>query len=579
MVFGGDVPSLLRVAPSPIDRMKLVPALLLSLFVSTSVLAQDAAKSRATIEGIVTREPDGQPVKKALIELIADNQSQGGNYTTITGPDGGFRIENIAPGRYHLFTERTGLLDTDKQRGHTDGRILTVAAGEKLKDLHLRLQAAAVIRGRVTDEDGDPLPNAEVTVLRQTFVAGHKHWEQAGAERTNDLGEYRIANLAAGNVYISVSPPPDFKSLIENAGTAADTRNAKADPSASTTYQTTYYPGTADRSQAAPIQLRAGDEFPANFTLTPSPSLSIRGLVVNVPPRASATIMLQSRDFSLVLNGAEMHNDGSFIIHDVSPGSYTILASIEGSSVPMTARQSLQVGPTNVEGLRLSPRPGTTIQGHMRLEARNGASRLDPERIFLALQSVDSEQDEGVLASHESSNLAHMARDGSFQWTDVPAGTYYVQVMGDTASNDGCFVKSVAAGGRDIHESGISVDGGTVTLDLVISANGGAADGVVVDAKGEPVANAVVVAVPEARMRSRIDQYRKTVTDQSGRFKLGGLRPGDYTVFAWESVEGEAYYNPDFLKTYEGQGSVLHVSEAERKSLQLEAIPESGPSE
>ena len=561
--------------------MKLVPALLLSLLVSTNVLAQDAAKARATIEGIVTRDPDRQPVKKALIEVIADNQTQGGNYTTITGPDGGFRIENITPGRYHLFAERTGLLDIDKQRGHANGRILTLTAGQELKDLHLRLQAAAVVRGRVTDEDGDPLPNAEVTVLRQTFVAGHRHWEQAGAERTNDLGEYRIANLPAGNVYLSVSPPPDFKSLIENAGAAAaETRNAKPDPSASTTYQTTYYPGTADRSQAAPIQLHASDEFPANFALTPSPSLSIRGSVVNVPPRASATIMLQSRDFSLVLNGAEMHKDGSFVIHDVSPGSYTIMASIEGSSVPMSARQSVQVGSTNVEGLRLSPQPGTTIQGRMRVEAKRGASRFDPERVFVALQSVDSDQEEGMLAGRESfSNLAHVAADGSFQYADVPAGTYYVQVIGDTAANESWFVKAVAAGGRDINESGISVAGGSVTLDLLISANAAVVEGVVVDRKGEPVADAVVVAVPEARMRSRIDHYRKTVTDQTGRFSLRGLRPGDYTVLAWESVGGEAYYNPDFLKLYEGQGSTMHVGEGERKNLPLEVIPDSGSSE
>jgi protocatechuate 3,4-dioxygenase beta subunit len=559
--------------------MKLAPALLLSVLLSGGVFAQDATKSRATIEGIVTRDPDSQPVKKALIELIADNQVQGGNYTTVTGPDGGFRIENIKPGRYHLFAERSGFLDTDKQRGRTDGRILTLTASQELKDLHLRLQAAAVIRGRVTDEDGDPLPNAEVTALHQTFIAGHKHWEQAGAERTNDLGEYRIASLPAGNVYISVSPPPDFKSLIANTGTA-DARNAKADSAASTTYQTTYYPGTADRSQATAIPLHPGDEFPANFTLTPSPSLSIRGSVVNVPPRASATIMLQSRDFSLVLNGAEMHKDGSFVIHDVSPGSYTILASIEGSPVPMTARQSLQVGSTNVEGLRLSPQPGTSTQGRMRVEARNGAGRFDPERVFLALQSVDSEQDEGMLAGRESfSNLAHVAPDGSFQWTDVPAGSYYVQVMGDTTANEGWFVKSIVAGGRDVNESGITLDGGTVSLDLVISANGGVVEGVAVDRKGEPVANAVVVAVPEARMRSRIDHYRKTVADQTGRFSLRGLRPGDYTVFAWESVDGEAFYNPDFLKLYEGRGSAMHVSEAERKTLQLEAIPESGPSE
>jgi carboxypeptidase family protein len=560
--------------------MKLAPALLLSVLLGGGMFAQDATKSRATIEGIVIRDPDSQPVKKALIELIADNQAQGGNYTTLTGSEGAFRIDNITPGRYHLFAERSGFLDTDKQRGRTDGRILTLTAGQELKDLHLRLQAAAVIHGRVTDEDGDPLPNAEVTALHQTFIAGHKHWEQAGAERTNDLGEYRIANLPAGSVYISVSPPPDFKSLIENTGTAADARNAKAEPSTSTTYQTTYYPGTPDRSQATPIPLHPGDEFPANFTLTPSPSLSIRGSVVNVPPRASATIMLQSSDFSLVLNGAEMHKDGSFIIHDVSPGSYTILASIEGSPVPMTARQSLQVGSTNVEGLRLSPQPGGTLQGRMRVEARNGAARFDPDRVFLALQSADTEQDEGVLAGRESfSNLAHVARDGSFQWTEVPAGSYYVQVMGDATANEGWFVKSVMAGGRDVNDSGITVDGGTVSLDLVISANGGVVEGVAVDRKGEPVANAVVVAVPEARMHPRVDHYRKTVADQTGRFSLRGLRPGDYSLFVWENVEGEAFYNPDFLKLFEGRGSALHVSEAERKSLQLEAIPESAPSD
>lgn len=561
--------------------MKLAFAILFTVLLSLGLLAQDATKSRAAIEGLVTRDPDGQPVKKALIELIAENQAEAGDYTALTDSDGAFRIEGIIPGRYHLFAERTGLLDSEKERGRTDGRILTLAAGQELKDLHLRLQAAAVVRGRVSDEDGEPLPNAEVTVLRQTFVAGRKHWEQAGAERTNDLGEYRVANLAAGTVYVSVTPPPDFKTLIENAGVAASERTKNSpDKAASTTYQTTYYPSTPDRSQAAPIQLRPGDEFPANVSLTPGPSLSIRGSVVNVPARASATIMLQSRDFSLVLNGAEMHKDGSFIIRDVSPGNYTILATIEGSSVPMMARQSLQVGSTNVDGLRLAPQPGTTVRGHLRIETRNGTTHFDANRVFLALESIDSEQDEGMLAGRESfSNLAHVGSDGSFQWIDVPAGSYYVQVVGDTNLNDGWFVKSVAAAGREVNDSGMTVNGGLVPMDLVLSANGGIAEGIVVNQKGEPVPNAVVVAVPEAHFRARLDRYRKTISDQSGRFSLRGIRPGDYTVFAWETVDGEAYYNPDFLRSYEGQGIALQLSEGERKNLQLQCAPEASPAD
>jgi hypothetical protein len=129
---------------------------------------------------MVTKEPGSDVVKKALIELIAESQSEGGNYTALTGADGGFRIENIAPGRYRLLVERPGYQEVDKRHRRSEGRVLTLTAGQELKDLIIHLQAAAVVEGRVTDEDGDPLPEAQVAVLRQTFLAGRSHWEQAG---------------------------------------------------------------------------------------------------------------------------------------------------------------------------------------------------------------------------------------------------------------------------------------------------------------------------------------------------------------------------------------------------------------
>jgi hypothetical protein len=283
--------------------------------------------------------------------------------------------------------------------------------------------------------------------------------------------------------------------------------------------------------------------------------------------------MLQSRDFNLILNGAEMHSDGSFTIHDVSPGAYTITATVENSSAPMMARQSLQVISGDVDGLRLTPQIGAWIHGRAHVEGKNGG-RLDASQIFLALRSADGEDEvSSTFAVGGFSNIAQVSVDGSFEWKSVPPGNYFVQLAGDASTNAGGFMKSVVAGGRDIADAGLAVSGGAIVLDLVISASGAGVDGIAVNAKGEPIANAMIVAVPEVRLRARVDRYRKTVSDQSGHFTLRGLPPGDYALFAWESVDGEAYYNPEFLSAYDGQGKVLHVNEGDRASVQLQAIP------
>ncbi len=564
----------------PTLRMKFFAAVLLWITVAGSAasLAQSAADNapaRTTLSGVVTKEPGSESVKKALIELIAESQGDGSNYTALTGPDGGFHIENIAPGRYRLFAERTGYQEVDKHHHRADGRLLTLGVGQEIKDLAIHLQAAAVITGRITDEDGDPMCEAQVAVLRQTFASGRSRWEQVGAERTNDLGEYRIAALAAGNYFVAVTPPPDFRSLIETSGnSAAAASSPAANKPPPAVYQTTFYPGTRDRGQAQAVQLHAGDEFPMNFSLTPAPSLSIRGTVVNLPQGATAAIMLQSKDFNGMLNGAEMHKDGSFEVRDISPGSYTILATIENAPVPMIARQMIDVSSANLEGIRLMPQPGGTIRGRLRVEApANPQIKADAGMMFLMLRSADNDDDSGSTfnVGNGFSPLTQVNADGSFEWKNVPAGNYFVQ-LSEASARPGYFLKSALASGRDISETGITVSGGTLALDLLASPNGASVDGAVMNEKNEPVVDAVLVAVPEPRFRRHPDRFHKVSTDQQGHFRLGSLPPGDYTLLAWEDMEDDAYLNPEFLKKYEGQGKVLHTRELDHLNIQLPVI-------
>jgi hypothetical protein len=249
---------------------------------------------------------------------------------------------------------------------------------------------------------------------------------------------------------------------------------------------------------------------------------------------------------------------------------------VENVPTPMMARQALQVS-ASIDGLRLAPQPGASIRGRLRVEGRSGGPRIDPSQIVLVLHPADRNDEfiGGFWPGDGFNTLTQVGIDGSFEWKSVPPGNYFVQLAEDRGGGQDMYLKSTLANGRD-GDSGISVNGGTIVLDLVASSNGGVVEGLVADQSGKPFVNAVILAVPDARFRGRDDRFCKTVSDQSGRFVLTAIPPGDYTLFAWESVDGEAYYNPDFLKTFDGQGSALRIAENEHKSVPLTIILDSG---
>src|SRR5262249_2386616 len=110
-------------------------------------------------------------------------------------------------------------------------------------------------------------------------------------------------------------------------------------------------------------------------------------------------------------------------------------------------------------------------------------------------------------------------------------------------------------------------------LEIVIGTNAGKIEGVVVNTRQQALANRTVVLVPDIRLRQRSDLYKVVSSDNAGRFRMQGVTPGDYRLFAWESIEQGAWQDPAFIGNYENVGRPIHIYEGTSENIQLPVIP------
>jgi protocatechuate 3,4-dioxygenase beta subunit len=556
-------------------RLALTLVCLAAIMRAAASQVPAAAKdpSQASLEGKVIKEPAGEPIKKAIIEMIGENQEEGGNYTATSDPEGHFMIAGIRPGRYRIFVERTGYIEVDAKRRHSDGVVLSLDAGQELKDETLHMLPAAIVMGRVLDEDGDPMSNVEVTVLRRKFSSGQLKLEPRGSSQTNDLGEFRIGGLLAGKYYISATPMPNFQSVVHEIKTPDEPGASQPD----TAYVTTYYPNTTNRAQAASLEIHAGDETPADFSLSRVHTARVRGSVAGLAPGAKAVVMLRERDASAMYTASEVDPEGKFELQHVAPGTYTVAAMSLMPETSQVATETIEVTDSNVDGLRLIPVSGATVRGKLRLTGSIGKS--DASLFVVYLHRADGEEEfPGGMASADESSVTSLGggrvkADGSFELKNVPPGVYDVGVYGDSKGMNDSFVESVVAGQKDVTDGGLRVNGGTASLDVTFTTGAAALEGAVTNDKNEPIADATVIAVPEEKYRQQQGRYGKASADQHGHFTMRGLRPGAYTLLAWETLDGDDCFDAEYLKKYEGGGTPIRLKKSAHSSISLKAIP------
>jgi protocatechuate 3,4-dioxygenase beta subunit len=525
-------------------------------------------EERCTIEGTVLNSVTGEPLKKAELMLRRADPSPNGfglSYAGASDAAGRFVIADIEPGRYRLGVQRAGFVN--QQYGakgpSSPGTVLTLAKSQKLKDLTFKLVPQAVITGRVLDEDGDPVPNVSVQAMRSGYFRGKKQWLPAGVSTTNDLGEYRIHGLAPGRYLLSAIYRPGGFMLESTQGGAAET------------YAPTYYPNAASPDSAAPLDVAAGAVLrDMDVRLQKTKTVHIRGRVLD--PRTgkgarTAMINLQPKSDTFLMfprNMSRPYNDkGEFVISSVTPGSYILTASINEDGKMMSARIPVEIGNSSLEDITLQPAPGLEINGRVTIEGQAPEAKITNMRIYL--------QPRTPLMFGPGAQGGQVRDDNTFTLTNVQPEIYDVRTFG---APDGSYIKSIRVGDADVIDSGLDIATGAAPgeMSVVIAMSAGQITGAVQNEKLEPAAGATVVLIPEGKRRESDRWYQTTSTDQYGNYTLKNIAPGEYRVYAFDTVEFQAYMDPEWLKPFETKGEKVSIEENAKPSVQLRLIPTQG---
>jgi hypothetical protein len=488
--------------------------------------------STTSIDGVVLASASGDPIAGARVMLLKEP-----GIITRSGPSPG--VELPLELDFHYMSTAT-FTDADGRFAFTniDPKVFGMVVGAN---------------GYVRREfERDDFPESG---KRQRIV------KPFGSVRTNDRGEYRLYDITPGRYYV-------------RAGTSSKpTDNAFAE-----SVSPLFYPGVADVAQASVVEVESAGELGGlDFNLKHQESHRIRGRVIDEEPNSSPD---SSKSLHLYYLGggfptgddvgsdwsyARPSADGTFEFRDIVPGLYAIAYS----DSPVRGLVTVRVGNSDIENIKMTLTE-TTVNGRIRMEhgpitediRKYMGFHLVPALLNGALSG------DNLLAEFSALESRDLDEDGKFVIEDALPLDYRLEVGWLPAES---YIKSARFGGVDILSQPFhSGDAGAV-LEIVIASDSGSIAGTVVDEKSRPVRGAQAVLVPE-RARNRVDLYHSAETDRDGKFSFEGIAPGDYKLFAWESIEENSWFDPEVIRRFESRGKSVHVGESSKQAVEVKLI-------
>lgn len=551
-------------------------AVLLLLLSALPGLAEQAG----TISGTLVDSATGQPIEKAAVTLTPVPARD--HLTAVTtGSDGHFEFAGLAGGKYSLQARARGYLSQAFNQHQGYSSAIAVGPGLDPENLTFRLPPECVITGAVSDEAGEPVRGAQVSLYVDSIAAGSREARPAQQEITDDQGGYHFGHLESGEYYIVVSAQvwyaqrPELKidrtelarlrgryigalpDRIRKETAAVPSRNHDSEERRSSldvVYPITFYPGATDPSSASPITVNPGERFIANVRLQPVPAahMEIQSSLPGEP--GSVYVQLEQKTpwgtFPAPGLANVMNGSGKTLLTGIPPGRYEMkIRETKPTGKEMVRESEVEVGsdgtieqsaddpPAHVTAT-VKDSTGTAPAVHGTLQLYNPATR----EFF----------------------YAQIPQSGQVEYAEpIAPGQYVVAVT----QSGGAFVKSISGTGAKIAGGMVTVEPGAQAKLLVVLGNGYGRITGTAQKEGKPFAGAMVLLVPDEGANTAV--FRRDQSDSDGTFTLNNVVPGKYRVMAIENGWDLEWMKAEVLKKFAGGAVAVDVGTREKLDIKV----------